>query len=208
MRRARELTTEPTTLENIDANIGYSQQSTVRSRVDELCRTGRVDRAADALRLWRLRTSDPETRRMLSQVLDDSRALHAPITHAPGQGAFFIGVHIYGRRAPDDRTWIQTQYLTFLNIPLVPLGSYVSDGQYAYTRVPLGNAARWVRRISPIVLAWIVFGPALARGVGGLLALLIIVLGIALVQVAMIAPLWVQVGRWRQAPAASAEVGD
>lgn len=143
---ARVLAREPTTIELIDRNMTVIGGALVMSKVDDLCKAGRVNAASDRLRAWRRHTEDQRLREQIDAVLADPTALRGP-AHAPICGSWFgWGASLWGRRpTPEPGIYIATHHLTAFFIPVVPMAAYLRDESYIYGKVPLSMAARWWR---------------------------------------------------------------
>ena len=129
---------------------------------------GNVDGAADLLRAWRRRTTDPQTREHLDRLLGDPRTIRADVDDGPTRRQYLgCGVAPVGRRAHEsDDTWLETRCLTVFWVPVFPLATFLSDENYVYAKVSMSTWARWVQAVllgvASLLVAMVSFGPSLA----------------------------------------------
>jgi hypothetical protein len=194
---ARALARERTTIELIERNMTIIGQERVLNAVEELCKAGKVDTAADRLRAWRRHTRDERLRAQIDKVLADPTAVRTPPNGLPVRGSFVgWGAYLWGSRATTDfGKQVATHYLTAFFIPLVPMAAYLRDGMYIYSKVPLSMAARWWRAVVLVLVVAVVAQPF--RDVGRLLVFLTVMAGI----VAVLGVRQYRLDRWAAAQA-------
>lgn len=147
--------------------------------VAPLQEAGKVDAARDVLRLWRRQCTDAGLREQLDRLVEDPRAVRAPVDDARARSGYLgCGIRTYGRRAEaDDDTWVETRCLSVFGVPVYPLGSYLSDDRYVYAKVPMSAPTRWAQLLVlcllAVVVALAVFGPAVAGATAAVLAALV-----------------------------------
>jgi hypothetical protein len=164
---ARKLARERTTIELIERNMTVISANRVRGKVNDLCESGKVNKAADRLRALRRQTDDEQLRDQIDATLADPLALRTPPNGLPFRGSFFgWGAYLWGHRSTSDLAkYVATHYFTVFFIPLIPMAAYLRDGMYIYGKVPLGGFARWWRRFVLVLVAFVATQsvPALPR---------------------------------------------
>ncbi|AHH99614.1 hypothetical protein GCM10010174_18100 [Kutzneria viridogrisea] len=168
LREAQDLARESTTSAQISRNLNTCGSEFVLVQVLDLCKAKDVDGAADRLRAWRERTTDPELDAHLGTLLDDPFALRGPIQSAPFTGNVFgIGVTAVGQRArAADGSYIATYCFTIIFL-LIPMAAYHRDARYVYAKVPLSRFARWWR-VAMLVLLPTLFALVFLSGTAAL----------------------------------------
>ncbi|QUH04016.1 hypothetical protein HUO13_27210 [Saccharopolyspora erythraea] len=178
---ARALARESTTIELIDRNTTVIAEKRVLSEIDDLCKAGKVNTAADRLRAWRRHADDEPLRQHIDAVLANPAALLTPPKGLPVQGSFFgWGAYLMGRReTTEPGKFLTTHYLTVFFIPVFPMAVYLRDAMYVYGKVPMSMPARWWRLVALLLVAAAVTQPF--QDLPRLLVFLAIVAGAAAV---------------------------
>ena len=115
----------------------------------------------------------PDHKRIAAQLLGNRRLFVEPLESAPSHRTINgIGTVIWGNAELDDHdgTSIGTQFLTFVYIPLIPLGQYLwikQDDQYrVFGKVPHGPLVYIWRNLFAVALAVVVTGAAVSAWQG------------------------------------------
>jgi hypothetical protein len=167
LEAAASLARERTTAEFCARNIATIADAQVLAVVAPMLAAGNVDLAADVLRAWRDRCTDPALRERLERLADDPRAVRAPVEDAPARsGHLGCGIRPFGRRAEgDDGTWVETRCVAVFGAPIYPLAAYLSDEDFVYAKVPM---SAWTRAAQVLLLAALaVLGAAMLLGLLG-----------------------------------------
>jgi hypothetical protein len=126
-------------------------EAAVLAVVEPWTSSGNPDGAVEVLRRWRKRGVAPHLAAEVDRVVKDPRAIRAALQDVPTRAVFAgCGVRPYGHRAYAEDTWVETRYVTVFWVPIYPLGSYLSDDEFVYARVPMTRWVRWVRHGLPI----------------------------------------------------------
>ncbi|MEV8441604.1 hypothetical protein AB0425_29840 [Actinosynnema sp. NPDC051121] len=176
---ARRLARESTTIALIDRNMDLIGRQSVLSRVEDLRKAGRVNKAFDRLLAWHRHTDDTRVRVAIDAVLDDPTALLTPPNGAPTRGSFFgWGAYLWGWRATNDpQKFVATHYFTVFFIPVIPMANYLRDQTYIYGKVPLSLAARRWRVVALVLALAFVLNPF--RDLPRAIVFLAVVVGVA-----------------------------
>lgn len=161
LSRAGEMARLATTIELVGSNRDVVAAESVTGSVADLIARGRVNSAADRLRAWRRRTTDPAARAQLDVVLAEPRAIVSP----PPRGALFEGFWLIGfsfvmgtRALAADGTFVTTHYAAPFFVP-IPMASYLRDETYYYGKVPLTVRARIWRLVALLGLLTLMVRP-------------------------------------------------
>jgi hypothetical protein len=165
------LARERTTVELVDRTRRGLAEAAVLAVVEPWVSAGNPDGAVEVLHRWRRRGVEPHLADEVARVATDPRAIRAALEDVPTRAVFAgCGVRPHGHRAWGDDTWVETRFVTVFFAPVYPLGSYLSDEEFVYARVPM---TRWVRALRlglPILLVLlvclVVLGPLITAAVG------------------------------------------
>jgi hypothetical protein len=148
---AAGLARETTTVELVERTRRGLAEAAVLAVVEPWTSSGNPDGAVEVLRRWRKRGVAPHLAAEVDRVVKDPRAIRAALQDVPTRAVFVgCGVRPYGHRAYAEDTWVETRYVTVFWVPVYPLGSYLSDDEFVYARVPMTRWVRWVRHGMPI----------------------------------------------------------
>ncbi|GAA1302550.1 hypothetical protein [Saccharothrix xinjiangensis] len=176
---ARRLARESTTIDLISRNTVAITRQSVLSRVEDLRKAGRVNKASDRLLAWHRHTDDERVRAAIEVVLNDPTALITPPNGVPTRSSFFgWGAYLWGWRATGDpQKFVATHYFTAFFIPVIPMANYLRDQEYIYGKVPLSVAARRWRLVVLLLAVAFVANPF--QGSNQLITFLTIAAGLA-----------------------------
>jgi hypothetical protein len=150
---AAELARERTTVDLVDRTRRGLAEAAVLAVVEPWISAGNPDGAVEVLHRWRRRGVEPHLADEVARVISDPRAIRAALEDVPTRAVFLgCGVRPHGHRAWADDTWVETRFVTVFFVPVYPLGSYLSDDEFVYARVPMTRWVRGLRLGLPILL--------------------------------------------------------
>jgi hypothetical protein len=148
---AAALAREKTTADLVERTRRGLAEAAILAVVEPWTSSGNPDGAVEVLRRWRKRGVVPHLAGEVDRVVRDPRAIRAALQDVPTRAVFAgCGVRPHGHRAYAEDTWVETRFVTVFWIPVYPLGSYLSDDEFVYARVPMTRWVRWVRLGLPI----------------------------------------------------------
>jgi hypothetical protein len=181
--RAREFAGDPRLLQSMERDWQRVQRVILCREADALMQTGDFATAEHKLAAA-LAISSEEQKHEIQATQDrcrwarvlcgvDTSKKNPTLSTLNVVGAMFYGKRDYD---PGTRSYVTNHWLTFLLLPIYPLGAYrvtdVDSGSYyIHGRVPLSNLlkkTRWVIAVSIIVLVLVaLMGRGTSRGIGG-----------------------------------------
>jgi hypothetical protein len=168
---AADLARERTTVDLVERTRRGLAEAAILAVVEPWTSAGNADGALEVLRRWRKRGVAPHLAAEVDRVVGDPRAIRAALADVPTRAVFLgCGVRPHGQRAYAEDTWVETRYVTVFWVPIFPLGSYLSDEEFVYARVPMTRWVRWVRHGLPVdtgvALCLPVFGRPITVAIG------------------------------------------
>ncbi|HEY2833001.1 MAG TPA: hypothetical protein VGJ14_11305 [Sporichthyaceae bacterium] len=148
---AAKLAREKTTVDLVERTRRGLAEAAVLAVVEPWISSSNPDGAVEVLTRWRRRGVEPHLATEVDRVVRDPRAVRAALADVPTRAVFAgCGVRPYGHRARAGDTWVETRFVTVFWVPVYPLGSYLSDDEFVYARVPTSHLVRWLRLGLPI----------------------------------------------------------
>jgi hypothetical protein len=168
---AADLARERTTVDLVERTRRGLAEAAILAVVEPWTSAGNADGALEVLRRWRKRGVAPHLAAEVDRVVGDPRAIRAALADVPTRAVFLgCGVRPHGQRAYAEVTWVETRYFTVFWVTIFPLGSYLSDEEFVYARVPMTRWVRWVRHGLPVdtgvALCLPVFGRPITVAIG------------------------------------------